>query len=215
MTSSSSLTILLPSSVMTVTPELVDVDYIYLVLSADVLYDSKKTNLTAAQISDLVKQATLTYCSTTLNKFDSILRIGDPAAIKAAAGENPTPEAKEQAEQTFGEQFKYDFQTIYPFSISPGHTTTEGSFSEVKGFNFGQFNKILQVLPSNNVVTSTGEKKEEEQESTAEFIFKGLMTQGIEKEISKEFKNIDIPEEYKGVIEKTIETFNSLCIEIK
>lgn len=69
--------ILLPVSIMTVTPELTEVDYVYLVLSSKVLYDSKKTNLTSAQIGDLVKQGTITYCNANLNTFNSVFVVGD------------------------------------------------------------------------------------------------------------------------------------------
>lgn len=69
--------ILKPVSVMTVTPEIVDVDYVYLVLESKVLYDSKKTNLTSSQISDLVKQGTINYCNSNLNTFDSVFIVGD------------------------------------------------------------------------------------------------------------------------------------------
>ena len=69
--------VLAPVSVLTVTPQLVDIDYVYLILEADVLYDSKKTNLTSAQIGDLVKQGTYTYCNSILNTFDSTFVVGD------------------------------------------------------------------------------------------------------------------------------------------
>ena len=62
---------------MTVTPTIVDVDYTYLVLKANVLYDSKKTVSTAAQISNLVKNGTITFCNNTLNTFNSTFVIGD------------------------------------------------------------------------------------------------------------------------------------------
>lgn len=69
--------ILRPVSVLTVTPEIVDVDYVYLVLESKVLYDAKKTTLTAAQIGDIVKQGTITYCNNNLNTFNSVFVVGD------------------------------------------------------------------------------------------------------------------------------------------
>jgi hypothetical protein len=66
-----------PVSVMTVTPQIVDVDYVYVVLEANVIYDSKKTNLTSAQIQNLVRQGTIYYCNTKLNTFNSTFVIGD------------------------------------------------------------------------------------------------------------------------------------------
>lgn len=69
--------ILLPVSVMTVTPKLVDVDYVYLVLESKVLYEQKKTNLTSGQIAELVKQGTIDFCNSTLNSFNSVFVVGD------------------------------------------------------------------------------------------------------------------------------------------
>lgn len=69
--------VLKPISVMTVTPQIVDVDYVYLILESKVLYDAKKTNLTSYQIADLVKQGTITFCNNTLNDFDSVFVVGD------------------------------------------------------------------------------------------------------------------------------------------
>ena len=68
---------ILPVSVMTVTPEIVDVDYTYIILKANVLYGSKKTNLTAAQIQSLVYNGTIAYCNANLNTFNTTFIISD------------------------------------------------------------------------------------------------------------------------------------------
>lgn len=69
--------VILPKSVLTVTPEIIDVKYTYLMLKAYVLYDSKKTTLTSAQLSDLVKNGTIAFCNSTLNTFNSTFVVGD------------------------------------------------------------------------------------------------------------------------------------------
>jgi hypothetical protein len=60
-----------PVSVMTVLPEIVDVDYVYLVINSDILYDQKKTVLTSSQIGNLVKQAIINFSELNLNTFNS------------------------------------------------------------------------------------------------------------------------------------------------
>ena len=60
-----------PISVMTVEPVLIDPDYTYLQLSVDVLYDTKKTNLSASQLTTAIKSAIQTYADSTLNSFNS------------------------------------------------------------------------------------------------------------------------------------------------
>jgi len=69
--------IIAPISVLTVVPEIVDVDYVYVILNADVLYNPKKTTLTSAQISSLVTAGIKNYCNNTLNTFNSTFVIGD------------------------------------------------------------------------------------------------------------------------------------------
>jgi hypothetical protein len=66
-----------PVSVITVTPRIVDIDYVYLLLSADILYDSKKTTKTSSEISALVKTGIQTFCEANLNTFNSTFVIGN------------------------------------------------------------------------------------------------------------------------------------------
>jgi hypothetical protein len=66
-----------PISVMTVTPEIIDPDYVYLTLTSDILYDVKKTTLTAAQIEAIVRQGVIQFTNANLNTFNSTFVIGD------------------------------------------------------------------------------------------------------------------------------------------
>lgn len=63
--------VLKPISVMTVEPTIVDPDYTYIKINANVVYDTKKTNLTANQIGNLVKTGIKNYASQNLNTFNS------------------------------------------------------------------------------------------------------------------------------------------------
>ena len=66
-----------PISVVTIIPKLVTPDYIYLLFDANITFDSKKTNLTSAQIQTLVKNGITTFCNSTLNTFNSTFAVGD------------------------------------------------------------------------------------------------------------------------------------------
>jgi hypothetical protein len=66
-----------PVSVVTVSPEIVDVDYVYLILTADVLYDPSKTTLTSAQIKTLVRNGVVTFSNQNLNTFNSVFILSD------------------------------------------------------------------------------------------------------------------------------------------
>jgi len=69
--------VLKPISVLTVVPTIVDPDYTYIQITANVLYDPKKTNLTPSQIQAAVKTAISNYASTSLNTFNSTFSMND------------------------------------------------------------------------------------------------------------------------------------------
>lgn len=66
-----------PISVMTVEPVLVDPDYTYLQVTAEVLYDPKRTTMTAGQLESAVKTAIQNYSTTSLNTFNSTFAATD------------------------------------------------------------------------------------------------------------------------------------------
>jgi len=76
-----------PVSVMTVEPTLIDPDYTYIQITANVLYDSKKTNLTAGQIQASVRTAINNLAVTNLNTFNSTFSATD--FTNAIASTNP------------------------------------------------------------------------------------------------------------------------------
>jgi hypothetical protein len=61
-----------PFSVITITPEIVDVDYTFLKLSSTIYFDRNRSIFDAVQLSSLLKLAILDFCNTTLNTFDSV-----------------------------------------------------------------------------------------------------------------------------------------------
>ena len=58
-----------PISVLTVVPEIVTPDYVYLLFNASVLVDFKKTVLTSAQIQTLITNGITAFCNANLNKI--------------------------------------------------------------------------------------------------------------------------------------------------
>mgnify|MGYP003339051815 CR=1 FL=1 len=66
-----------PISVLTVKPTLVEPDYTYIQVTADVVYDPKKTNLTASQIQQLTSNTIQSFATTTLNTFNSTFLLSD------------------------------------------------------------------------------------------------------------------------------------------
>ena len=67
-------TILKPISVMTVTPEIVDIDYNYLKVNSTVFYERSKLNLSDSELKAGLKTTIENYCATNLNKFNSYFK---------------------------------------------------------------------------------------------------------------------------------------------
>lgn len=66
--------ILKPMSIMTVTPEIVDVDYNYLKIGADVFYDPTKTTQSESDLKSSLKTIIQNFADENLNKFNSYFR---------------------------------------------------------------------------------------------------------------------------------------------
>jgi hypothetical protein len=69
--------VILPNSILTVKPIIVNPDYVYLLLNANIVYDPRKTTLTAAQMINLITSAVQSFCTAKLNKFNSTFVVGD------------------------------------------------------------------------------------------------------------------------------------------
>jgi len=65
--------IIIPNSVITVTPQFIDPDFIYLILSVNIKYTAKSTILTAGEIETLARTAVQTYLGDDFNKFGGVL----------------------------------------------------------------------------------------------------------------------------------------------
>ena len=66
--------IIKPMSVLTVRPEIVDVDYNYLKIISKVYYDPAKTSTNVSTLETGVRNAIISYCDTNLNQFNTIFK---------------------------------------------------------------------------------------------------------------------------------------------
>jgi hypothetical protein len=64
-----------PKSIISVSTEIRDPDYLYILLNNQVRYDSKKTTLTETQLSTQIRNTIISYKQTFLNKFDAIFAL--------------------------------------------------------------------------------------------------------------------------------------------
>jgi hypothetical protein len=69
--------IIRPFSVITVDPQIIDPDYVYINVVANVIYDPNKTILTLTEIQKKVKDAIFAFSNETLNTFNSTFSFPD------------------------------------------------------------------------------------------------------------------------------------------
>lgn len=67
--------IIKPISVLTVQPRIIDVDYTYLVINSNILYEPKLTTLTSSQLQTQVLTAIQGFAVDTLNTFNSTFKL--------------------------------------------------------------------------------------------------------------------------------------------
>jgi len=91
-----------PVSVMTVEPTIVDPDYTYIKLNVNVVYDPKKTTLTANQIGQIVTTSINSFATSTLNTFNSVFAAPNlTTTIQNADPSIVTNEVKVQLQKKF------------------------------------------------------------------------------------------------------------------
>ena len=66
--------VLKPISMLTVTPEIVDIDYNYLKIKSTVFYDRNKTTQADEDFKNSLRTVILNYCNNNLNKFNSYFK---------------------------------------------------------------------------------------------------------------------------------------------
>jgi hypothetical protein len=134
-----------PISVLTVTPTIVDPDYTYFQITADVLYDTKKTNLTANQISDKIKLSISQLAANSLNSFNSTFVATDFSdVIRNSDNSIVTNEIKIKLQKKF-----------YPSLTSPTTYTLYYGAPLEKGLNITNIYS-LPAMQFKDPVTPTG-----------------------------------------------------------
>ena len=128
--------ILLKKNMVTVTPEIVAPDYLYIKLVSDVRYDPNKTVSSAQEIGDNIVSVILNYQTTELNKFDLRFRYSrlttlidnvDPSVLNNQTTVTLFKRLKVELAQTFNYALKFSNQLKYPYVGYQG-TVTSSTF---------------------------------------------------------------------------------------
>lgn len=123
--------ILKPMSILTVTPEIVDIDYNYLKVHSDVFYDKSKTNLSDTDIKTALSTLIANYCNTNLNKFNTYFKY---SGLETAVDASNKAIVSNEINLFVGKKFRPVLNTAdnyildYGFSLSKG-TTNDNFYS--------------------------------------------------------------------------------------
>jgi hypothetical protein len=86
--------IIKPISVLTVQPRIIDVDYNYLVINSNILYEPKLTSLTSSQLQTQVLTAIQSFANDTLNTFNSTFKLSSLiSTVQSVSGSFVTNDA--------------------------------------------------------------------------------------------------------------------------
>jgi hypothetical protein len=107
-----------PFSVITVIPEIVDVDFTFVKLSSNIYFDSARSIFDATQLQSLLKLAIMDFCNRILDSFDSVFVLPDLiTTIKSTDASIITSESTISLQKRFNPVFRtvnthtFDFQT--------------------------------------------------------------------------------------------------------
>jgi len=116
--------VLKPISVMTVTPQIVDVDYNYLKMISTVYYDPTKTILDLNTLRTKVRTSILDFCNTNLNSFNAYFR---SSALKTAIDSCDISVISNELEVFIAKKFRPDLITTSNYILDFGVELQRGT----------------------------------------------------------------------------------------
>jgi hypothetical protein len=134
--------IIKPKSIVAVNTIIRDPEFLYLTLSSNILYNSKKTTLTSEQLKNAVRNALLTYNSTNLNKFDSTFVLSkaqdaiDSVDINSIVGSEVIVRVQKRFQPVLGSSTPYTIYFNVPLhrgTITNRMTSTQFSVFDSNG----------------------------------------------------------------------------------
>ena len=115
--------IIKPVSVLTVIPEFVDPDYVYINLSATVRYNPTLTNKKTQQITQTIRNAVKTYCASNFNSFNASFEMS--RLLRAIDDSDPSIDSSD-AELFLQKQFEPELNTTTTYNLDFGTELVKG-----------------------------------------------------------------------------------------
>jgi hypothetical protein len=131
-----------PKSIISVSTEIRDPDYLYILLNNNVKYDSKKTTLTETQLVTQIRNTIISYKQTFLDKFAAILALSklqdqiDSVDTNSIIGSETILKLQKRVTPELGTSSNYTINFGVPIkrgTLTDRLTTTEFSVSDTTG----------------------------------------------------------------------------------
>lgn len=146
--------ILKPISVLTVTPEIVDVDYNYLKMNSTIYYDPTKTTLDTNTLKTKIQAAIISFCNSNLNSFNSFFK---SSALKTIIDNADSSIVSNELELFLSKRFRPDLTQsksyVLDFGTELQRGTTLDNFYSSPNFSILDENLVtrssfLEEIPS-------------------------------------------------------------------
>jgi hypothetical protein len=131
-----------PKSIISVSAEIRDPDYLYILLNNNVRYDSKKTTLTETQLATQIRNTIIDYKQTFLDKFNAIFALSkvqdqiDNVAINSIIGSETVLKLQKRITPELNKNSNYNINFGVPIkrgTLADRLTTTEFSVFDATG----------------------------------------------------------------------------------
>ncbi len=132
--------VLKPISVLTVVPEIVDVDYNYLKLDSKVYYNPTLTNLTESDLKSNILNLINAFCNDNLNKFDSYFKL---SSLTRKVDDYNQSIISNEVDIFVGKKFRPDFTTSRNYVLDYAMPLKRGE-KETNLFSSPKFTAIDQ-----------------------------------------------------------------------
>lgn len=119
--------ILKPISILTVSPEIVDVDYNYLRIGSSIYYDSTKTTLSQTEIKSSVRQLILDFSDTELNKFNTYFNY---SGLESTIQKFSNSFISNEVDFYVGKKFRPNLNTSNSYVLNFGFELKRGTTSD-------------------------------------------------------------------------------------
>lgn len=119
--------ILKPISILTVTPEMVDVDYNFLKVQSELIFDRNKTTLTENDLKNSLRNVILDFCNNNLNKFNTFFNY---SGLETTIQNFNKSIISNEVEFLIGKKFRPDLTKPNTYVLDFGLPLNKGSLTD-------------------------------------------------------------------------------------